>query len=264
MAQKAIILIAEDDVNLSEILKSKLVSLGYDVFTAHNGEEAEKLITEKNPDLALLDIMMPKKSGLEVLESVVKNPKTKDIAAFMLSNLGQKKDIDKATSLGAKDYIVKANSSLAEIVQKMDQYLKANPPKERPAQTEEKPAQETPAVSPEAEKKGPEPTPDLPKPQISQSPLMPPPQYPQMPPQFLPSTPQQTILPQQMPLPNFAASVMPNSQPFIIMPAQNMPSGGSFVPAPMLCYLIPVSFQQPIQTQMQIIPQQNGNSGKNP
>lgn len=84
------ILIAEDDVNLSSILGSKLGSLNYEVFTVSDGEAAEKLILEKTPDIGLLDIMMPKKSGLEVLESVMKNPKGKETAFFMLSNLGQK------------------------------------------------------------------------------------------------------------------------------------------------------------------------------
>ncbi|MFA6521578.1 MAG: response regulator [Candidatus Gracilibacteria bacterium] len=129
---QATILIAEDDVNLSEILKTNLVSLGYSVLSAHDGEEAEKLIFANSPDLSLLDIMMPKKSGIEVLEAMKNNPATKDLAAMMLSNLGQKADLDKCKELGAKDYLIKANVSLSDIVKKIDEYLKANPPKERP------------------------------------------------------------------------------------------------------------------------------------
>jgi len=133
---QATILIAEDDVNLSEILKTNLVSLGYSVLSAHDGEEAEKLIFANSPDLSLLDIMMPKKSGIEVLEAMKNNPATKDLAAMMLSNLGQKADLDKCKALGAKDYLIKANVSLSEIVKKIDEYLKANPPKEKPATAE--------------------------------------------------------------------------------------------------------------------------------
>lgn len=141
---QATILIAEDDVNLSDILKTKLSALGHNVLVAHDGEEAEKFIVDQKPDLSLLDIMMPKKSGLDVLETVAQKPETKDLAMMMLSNLAQKKDIDRAQTIGAKEYIVKANTSLAEIVQKLDAFLKANPPKPRPQAAEKKP--ESPAA----------------------------------------------------------------------------------------------------------------------
>lgn len=115
------ILIADDDVNLSEILKIQFSSLGYTIFIAHNGEEAEKIMLEQKPDVTILDIIMPKKNGIEVLEDIRNNPATKDLTVFVLSNLSQKKDEDRVNALGVREYILKINLSLDQIVEKVNQ-----------------------------------------------------------------------------------------------------------------------------------------------
>lgn len=125
------ILIADDDTSLVEILKTKFSSLGHTVLVAHNGEEAEKTMIEQKPDVSIVDIMMPKKSGLELLQDIRNNPETKNLAVFILSNLSQPKDQERAKALGVEEYIVKVNLSLDQIVEKVDNCLKIKPPKDR-------------------------------------------------------------------------------------------------------------------------------------
>lgn len=119
----ATILIADDDITLTEILKTKFSNGGFKVFVANNSTDAEKIMIEKKPQVTILDIMMPKKSGLEVLDDIRHNPQTKDLAVFILSNLNQKQDKDRAYALGVKDYIVKVDFSLDELFEKIAKSL---------------------------------------------------------------------------------------------------------------------------------------------
>ncbi len=118
------IAIVEDDPMLLKYLSSSFKAEGiFDVFTAKNGEEGESVILENKPDIVLMDIIMPKKNGFEVLESVRKNRDTKNIPVIMLSNLGQESDKEQAKKLGATDYWVKVEMEVSAIVANVDKFL---------------------------------------------------------------------------------------------------------------------------------------------
>jgi len=117
MAKK--ILIIEDEEILLDLLKSKLETLGYEVYTAIDGEEGLKAIREVVPDLILLDIVMPKMSGFEVMEEMQKDPSIKEIPVIVISNSGQPVELDKAKQLGAKDWLIKTEFDAREVVEKV-------------------------------------------------------------------------------------------------------------------------------------------------
>lgn len=123
MTKKNKILLIEDEVYLLKIYGNKLRRNNFDVSLATTGDEGlHKVITEK-PDLILLDLILPGKDGFRVLEEIKKNPETKKIPIIILSNLGQKSDIERGISLGASDYLVKADVSLPHLVEKIKKYL---------------------------------------------------------------------------------------------------------------------------------------------
>jgi len=101
------ILIADDRYEVVELVKATLEGEDYQVIDASDGKEALEKIKREKPDLVLLDIIMPKMDGFEVLSEVKKDPKTKEIPIIMLTAKGQKLDKDKGRRLGAQDYIVK-------------------------------------------------------------------------------------------------------------------------------------------------------------
>jgi len=112
------ILIIEDENLLREVLVKKFIHEGYKVDSAVNGEEGLELIGSANPDVVLLDILMPKMNGFEVLKKLQeKNEAIPPI--IIISNSGQPVEVDKAISLGAKDYIVKAQITPEEVVSKI-------------------------------------------------------------------------------------------------------------------------------------------------
>jgi DNA-binding response OmpR family regulator len=118
------ILLVEDDKFLRAVLERKLIAEGFDVISAIDGDEAlEKLIFDK-PDMILLDVILPKKSGFVILENIKKDPELKMIPVVIISNLGQQDDIRKGLSLGAIEYFVKAKVSLEEIIQKIKEYAR--------------------------------------------------------------------------------------------------------------------------------------------
>ncbi len=119
------ILLVEDDNFLSELLSKKLVEKQAKVTRASNGEEAIDIV-KSNPkfDLVLLDLMLPKIGGFEVMEAINADPKTKGTPIIILSNLGQKNDVEKGVSLGAKKFLVKAILSLDEIVDAAAEIIK--------------------------------------------------------------------------------------------------------------------------------------------
>lgn len=115
------ILIVEDDKFLSELISTKLTKEGYEVSIALDGETGlEKAKTEK-PGIVLLDILLPGISGFEVLEQIKKStdPEVKNIPVLILSNFGQESKVQQGLSLGAVDYLVKANFTTGEIVEKI-------------------------------------------------------------------------------------------------------------------------------------------------
>lgn len=124
MAQEnAHILIVEDDSFLSNIYKTKFEFEGFKVSTAENGEVGLAEARKKKPDLMLLDILMPKMDGFTVLEELKKDKAIKNIPVILLTNLGQKDDVQKGLELGAKDYIIKAHFKPSEVVDKVRKVL---------------------------------------------------------------------------------------------------------------------------------------------
>lgn len=118
------ILIVEDDEFLRELISKKLVSEGYAISVAFNGEEGVKRAAELVPDLILLDIILPVMDGFEALAKIKEDQSTRSIPVIILSNLGQQEEIDKGLSLGAVDYLVKAQLSPEEIVEKVKSVLR--------------------------------------------------------------------------------------------------------------------------------------------
>jgi len=125
-SQKRKIALIEDDINIKEMYKMKLELSGYDVITAEDGKEAVKLIKKAKPDLVLLDILLPKKDGFEVLKEIKdsKDEKVKSVPVIMLSNLSSKEDIDEAKKFGASDYFIKAEISPREMAEKIGDFFK--------------------------------------------------------------------------------------------------------------------------------------------
>lgn len=119
--KKEKILIAEDDLFIAEVYFAKLNSEGFDVHMASNGEEALATFEKVNPAIVLLDILMPKMDGWEVLNKIRKI--NKDAIIIMLTNVGDKTSIDKAMEVGANDYFIKSFFTPEEIVKKIRQYI---------------------------------------------------------------------------------------------------------------------------------------------
>lgn len=117
------VLIIEDDKFLSKIYKTKLGKEGIDADFAHDGEEGLKKLREEKPKVVLLDLVMPKMDGFQVLETVQSDQELKSVPILVLSNLGQEEDIEKAKNLGAKDFIVKSDTSIQAVVDKLKTYL---------------------------------------------------------------------------------------------------------------------------------------------
>ncbi|MFA5169415.1 MAG: response regulator [Candidatus Paceibacterota bacterium] len=113
------ILLIEDDRFLRELMNKKLLSMGYDVVSASDGESGLTAIKESKPDVVLLDLILPGINGFEVLERAKKDPETANVPVIILSNLGQSEDIEKGLKLGAKDFLVKAHFTPQEIITKL-------------------------------------------------------------------------------------------------------------------------------------------------
>ena len=118
------ILIVEDDKFLRELIVKKLSNEGYDVLEAVDGEQGLLQIKEGHPELVLLDLILPGIDGFEVLTQKREDPFTASIPVVILSNLGQKEDVDKGLSLGATDYLIKAHFTPGEIIEKVRNILK--------------------------------------------------------------------------------------------------------------------------------------------
>ncbi|HLD04059.1 MAG TPA: response regulator [Candidatus Dojkabacteria bacterium] len=122
MAKK--ILIAEDETSLLEILKNRVEQLGFKVVTARDGEETLQKFAEEKPDLILLDILMPKVNGFEVLEELKVKQKS-PVPIIILTNLDQAEEVERGKSLGAVDYIVKTNISLKDLMTMVNNYIES-------------------------------------------------------------------------------------------------------------------------------------------
>ena len=125
MNDKPTILLVEDDPFLSSILQLKLDKENFKTIRAADGEEALNLLTEQGikPDVILLDLILPKKNGFEVLETIRQDPTLEKLPVIIISNLGQPSDIDRGKALGVIDYFVKAKLSVDELVNKVKEEI---------------------------------------------------------------------------------------------------------------------------------------------
>lgn len=123
MADKIKILIVDDDVFLLDMYSLKFKEASFQIEVAENGEDAIKKTKEVNPSVILLDIVMPKLDGLETLRQIKKDKIAEGAKIILLTNLGQKEDIEKGLKLGADDYIVKAHFTPTEVLNKVKALL---------------------------------------------------------------------------------------------------------------------------------------------
>lgn len=117
------ILVVEDEEVLAKVLQEKLEKSGYEVALAGDGEAALTLAKSFNPDAVVLDLLLPKKNGFEVLEVLKSDETTKMTPVVVVSNLGEDSDIKRALALGAADYYVKSEHPINEIVEKIKNAL---------------------------------------------------------------------------------------------------------------------------------------------
>jgi two-component system alkaline phosphatase synthesis response regulator PhoP len=113
------ILIIEDEEIILDLLKKKLNREGYEVLIARDGDEGLMAARGGRPDLILLDMVMPKMGGFEVMEEIGKDPELKKIPIIIISNSGQPVELDKAKELGARDWLIKTEFDPQEVIDKV-------------------------------------------------------------------------------------------------------------------------------------------------
>lgn len=123
MARAKKILIVEDEPNLLDLYRVALEQAGFGVLTAENGEAGYLLAKDKQPELILLDILMPKVDGYEMLRRLKKDQNTKNVPVVIFSNLSQKEEIEKGLKLGAKDFIIKTSITPMALVDKVKAWV---------------------------------------------------------------------------------------------------------------------------------------------
>jgi len=123
MDVKKKILLVEDDEALAAVYKSRLDIEGFDTMGVFNGEEALSAAMQFKPDLILLDAMMPKISGFDVLDILRNTPETAGIRVIMLTALSQPKDKERAESLGVNDYLVKSQVVIGDVIERVKFHL---------------------------------------------------------------------------------------------------------------------------------------------
>lgn len=117
------ILLVEDDDALASVYQTRLAAEGFDLKRVPNGEDALAAALEYKPDLILLDVMMPKVSGFDVLDILRNTPQTANVRVIMLTALSQDSDRERAMSLGVDDYLVKSQVVIADVVAKVKEHL---------------------------------------------------------------------------------------------------------------------------------------------
>lgn len=118
------ILFIEDESLLQKTVSVALEQEGFEIISALDGEIGLRLAKEKNPDLVLLDLILPKMDGFEVLKALKSNPEYSHIPVVVLTNLESNIDVEHALSLGAKSYLIKANYALPQIIEKIKEFLR--------------------------------------------------------------------------------------------------------------------------------------------
>lgn len=122
--EKQKILVVEDDSFLRELISKKLADNDFEVFQAENGAKALEVAKTESLKIILLDLIIPEKDGFEVLQELKSDPRTQNIPIVIMSNLGQKEEIQRGLSMGAVDFLVKAHFTPDEILAKVKQILK--------------------------------------------------------------------------------------------------------------------------------------------
>ena len=117
MAKK--VLMIEDESLIFELLQKKILKAGYEFYGARNGVDGLREMKRNKPDVVLLDIVMPKMGGLEVLEEMQQDKELKKIPVIVISNSGQPVELDRAQSLGARDWLVKTEFDPQEVIDKI-------------------------------------------------------------------------------------------------------------------------------------------------
>lgn len=125
MNTKKKILIVDDDSMISDMYLMKFVEDGFDATTASDGKTALEKIESEKPDAVLLDIVMPQMDGFDVLKELGKKGLLQNTKVILLSNVGQKEDVEKGLSFGASDYIIKANFTPSEVLEKVKKIIGA-------------------------------------------------------------------------------------------------------------------------------------------
>ncbi len=125
MEFKKNVLIVEDEPLLANLLKQRLEKEGIKVTVNRDGQEALRTLREMRPDLILLDLILPKISGFELMETLRADPQFEQAPIIVISNLGQESDMSRGQSLGAIQYFVKAKVSIEELVEKVKVFLRA-------------------------------------------------------------------------------------------------------------------------------------------
>ena len=123
MDTKKKILLVEDDDALASVYRSRLELEGFDIREVNNGEDALTAALEYKPDLILLDAMMPKISGFDVLDILRNTPETINIRVIMLTALSQPKDKERAEKLGVDDYLVKSQVVIGDVVERIRHHI---------------------------------------------------------------------------------------------------------------------------------------------
>lgn len=122
------ILLVEDDAALAEVYRSRLELEGFELKHVANGEEALSAAVEFRPDLIVLDVMMPKINGFDVLDILRNTPETTNVRVIMLTALSQAKDKERADELGADDYLVKSQVVISDVVDRIKHHLGMSEP----------------------------------------------------------------------------------------------------------------------------------------
>jgi len=123
VSPKTKVLVVDDDTTLLGMYKERLEASGYDVAIATNGEEALKTVGEYNPDCMLLDVMMPRMSGYDVLQHIKTDEKTKNIPVIMLTALVQDASKQKSIAEGADSYLIKSEIMPGEVINKIEEAI---------------------------------------------------------------------------------------------------------------------------------------------
>jgi DNA-binding response OmpR family regulator len=122
-ASEKTILLVEDDDRLANVYETRLQAEGFKTKRVANGEDALAMALQIKPDLILLDVMMPKVSGFDVLDILRNTPETTNMKIIMLTALSQDSDRERAKSLGVDDYLIKSQVVIADVVDKINEHL---------------------------------------------------------------------------------------------------------------------------------------------